>query len=63
MIRLLMAATAAVTMAGCSSLLSNQSDEADVDHEYVAKVEQSARLGNAQVTWIARPVKRPTVTN
>lgn len=54
-------AVAAVSMAGCSTSPPPAPDP-DVDHAYVAKVEKSARLGNAQVTWVARPTKRTTTT-
>ena len=56
-------AIAAVSMVGCSALNPTQATGPDVDHDYVAKVERSARLGNAQVTWVARPTKRATATN
>jgi len=53
----------AVSMIGCSTVNPPPAPDPDVDHEYVAKVERSARLGNAQVTWVARPTKRTTTTN
>ncbi len=55
-------AIAAVSMVGCSTLNPSPAPNPDVDHDYVAKVERSARLGNAQVTWVARPPTRPTAT-
>ena len=62
MFRILLA-IAAVSIVGCSALTPTQAPGPDVDHDYVAKVERSARLGNAQVTWVSRPTKRPTTIN
>jgi starvation-inducible outer membrane lipoprotein len=54
---------AVMVMAGCSTVDPAKAPDPDVDHAYVAKVEQSARLGGAQVVWVQRPTKRTTATN
>ena len=63
MTKTLLVAAAVMVMAGCGTVDPSKAPDPDVDHAYVAKVEQSARLGGAQVTWVQRPTKRASVSN
>jgi len=46
-----------VLAAGCSTWSGHVAED-DVDHAYIAKVNQSAKGTNSQVMWLSTPKKR-----
>ena len=56
----LIAALAVSFIAGCSSIPMSQAPQDNVDHQYVAAVEQAAKRYGTQVVWVNLPQKRAT---
>ena len=58
----LIAALAVVGVAGCSSMQVAQTPQDNVDHQYMAAVEQAAKRYGTYVVWVNLPQKRETAT-
>jgi uncharacterized lipoprotein len=58
----LIAALAVSFIAGCSSIPMTQAPQDNVDHQYIAAVEQAAKQYGTQVVWVNLPQKRATAT-
>jgi uncharacterized protein YceK len=56
----LIAALAVSFTAGCSSIAMTQAPQDNVDHQYMAAVEQAAKRYGTQVVWVNLPQKRTT---
>lgn len=56
----LIAALAVSFTAGCSSIMTAQAPQDNVDYQYVGAVEQAAKRFGTQVVWMNLPQKRPT---
>ncbi len=58
----LSAAFVVALVAGCSSMPVAQAPADNVDHQYMAAVEQAAKRYGTYVVWVNLPQKRPTST-
>ncbi len=58
----LIAALAVSFIAGCSTIPMAQAPQDNVDHRYIAAIEQAAKRYGTQVVWVNLPQKRATVT-
>ncbi len=58
----LIAALAMSFFAGCNSIPMTQAPQDNVDHQYMAAVEQAAKRYGTYVVWVNLPQKRETAT-
>ena len=58
----LIAGLAVSFFTGCSSIPMAQAPQDNVDHQYMATIEQAAKRYGTQVVWVNLPQKRLTST-